>query len=69
MADKKRNKKVGIYLEGVKKDILANISHFLLPEEVNKNQQQPNPKPEIKEPWLNYRVNLFVDNNDMCWKY
>lgn len=59
----KRNKKVGIYLEGVKKDILSNISHFLLPEENNKNQQQPNIKPEIKEPWLNYRVNLFIDNS------
>ena len=64
-ANYKRNKKVGIYLEGVKKDILANISHFLLPEEVNKNQQQPNPKPEIKEPWLNYRVNLFIDNSKL----
>lgn len=31
-----------------------------------KVKQQPNvpqPKPELVKPWLNYRVNLFVDNS------
>ncbi len=64
-ANYKRNKKVGIYLEGIKKDILANVSCFLQPEESNKNPQPQMQKPEVKEPWLNYRVNLFVDNSKL----
>ena len=64
-ANYKRNKKIGTYLDGVKKDILKNISMFLAPEE-DKNAQQLPPhmqRPETKEPWLNYRVNLLVDNS------
>ena len=33
-------------------------------EEVNKNSM-PGPKPEPNKPWLNYRVNLFVDNSNL----
>ena len=64
-ANYKRNKKIGNYLEGVKRDILVNLSHFLTNEDDNRGPQNPMQKPEIKEPWLNYRVNLFVDNSKL----
>jgi len=66
-ANYKRNKKISTYLDGIKKDILKNISKFLEPEPDPKAPQQPQAmqKPEIKEPWLNYRVNLFVDNSKL----
>lgn len=66
-ANYKRNKKISTYLDGIKKDILKNISKFLEPEPDPKSQQQPQAmqKPEIREPWLNYRVNLFVDNSKL----
>ena len=64
----KRNKKISVYLDGVKKDILKNISCFLV-EDDKKNDKQNNQSPrqpiEIREPWLNYRVNLFVDNSKL----
>ncbi len=62
-ANYKRNKKIGIYLEGIKKDIILNLNYFLITEEENKNNMNPMQKSESKEPWLNYRVNLFVDNS------
>ena len=66
-ANYKRNKKISTYLDGIKKDILKNINKFLEPEPDPKSQQQPQSmqKPEIREPWLNYRVNLFVDNSKL----
>ena len=66
-ANYKRNKKISTYLDGIKKDILKNISKFLEPEPDPKTQQQPQAmqKPELREPWLNYRVNLFVDNSKL----
>ena len=67
-ANYKRNKKVGTYLDGVKKDILKNINCFLVNDSDPKNQQptmQQIQKPELKEPWLNYRVNLFIDNSKL----
>ena len=64
-ANYKRNKKIGTYLDNVKKDILKNISLFLGNDEDQKNPPVPHQlqKPELKEPWLNYRVNLLVDNS------
>jgi len=65
-ANYKRNKKIGTFLDNVKKDILKNIGVFLEPEPDPSAPQQPiSPmqKPELKEPWLNYRVNLLVDNS------
>ncbi len=62
----KRNKKISTYLDGVKKDILKNIDCFLAPEEDAKQtaEQQANvQRKEVREPWLNYRVNLFIDNS------
>lgn len=62
-ANYKRNKKISTYLENVKKDILKNISLFLAPDPDPKQTVAPNQKPELTAPWLNYRVNLFVDNS------
>lgn len=61
----KRNKKISTYLDGVKKDILKNIDCFLVPEEDEKQAEQATniQRKEIREPWLNYRVNLFIDNS------
>lgn len=66
-ANYKRNKKIGTYLDNVKKDILKNISAFLMPDSDPKVPPQPvqMQRPEIKEPWLNYRVNLFIDNSKL----
>ena len=65
-ANYKRNKKISNYLDGIKKDILKNISKFLEPDPDPKAAPQPNmQKPEIREPWLNYRVNLLVDNSKL----
>lgn len=62
----KRNKKINHFLDSIKKDILKNINHFITEEHIDK--QQPNAlqsKPELLKPWLNYRVNLFVDNSSL----
>lgn len=66
-ANYKRNKKIGTYLDNVKKDILKNINAFLAPDADPKAPPQPvqMQRPEIKEPWLNYRVNLFIDNSKL----
>ena len=60
----KRNKKVNKFLTDIKQDILKNISIFVEPEGQQAMQQAQGPKPEPAKPWLNYRVNLFVDNSD-----
>ena len=61
----KRNKKITKFLDNIKKDILKNVSYFLT-EPSQEQQMQPafGPKPESPKPWLNYRVNLFVDNSE-----
>ena len=61
----KRNKKVNKFLTDIKQDILKNITIFTssVPED-NKNQT-PGPKPDSPKPWLNYRVNLFIDNSNL----
>ena len=55
----KRNKKVSIFLDGVKKDILKNISKFI---EDDKSKEKDDGV-FVVNPWDNYRVNLFVDNS------
>ena len=60
----KRNEKVVAFLDNIKKDILKNVRHFIS-EEITSPNNQPNPKPETNKPWLNYRVNLFVDNSNI----
>ncbi len=59
----KKNAKIVAFLDDIKKDILKNISHFIA-EEVSVANNPQAPKPELNKPWLNYRVNLFVDNSN-----
>ena len=59
----KRNKKINTFLTDVKQDILKNISIFVGPDV--QPQQQQGPVKETPKPWLNYRVNLFVDNSNL----
>ncbi len=63
-ANYKRNKKINTFLDQIKKDILKNLSYFI---EENKDSKQLSPmqKPETIKPWLNYRVNLFIDNSNL----
>ena len=58
----KRNKKINTFLNNIKIDILKNISVFTAPDS-NAKDQVPGPRQEPAKPWLNYRVNLFVDNS------
>ena len=65
-ANYKRNKKINTFLDNVKNDILKNISVFMMSEdEKNTKQQVPPQMKQNNEPWLNYRVNLFVDNSNL----
>lgn len=61
----KRNKKISQFLDNIKKDIMKNVPLFL----ESSNQSQPSttqgPHRETPKPWLNYRVNLFVDNSKL----
>ena len=59
----KRNKKITAFLDGVKKDILKNMSKFL--EDDKKDQENANAKVPEPKPWDNYRVNVFVDNSNL----
>jgi len=64
----KRNKKIGTFLDNIKKDILKNINIFMMPESEVEKQQQISPQMKTMqncEPWLNYRVNLFIDNSHL----
>lgn len=59
----KKNPKIITFLDNIKKDILKNISNFIIEETCTQPTPQ-SPKPEVVKPWLNYRVNLFVDNSN-----
>lgn len=59
----KRNKKINQFLESIKKDILKNIEFFLGNEKQDNKVQAVGPKIESPKPWLNYQVNLFIDNS------
>ncbi|MDO5556374.1 MAG: AAA family ATPase [Clostridia bacterium] len=59
----KKNIKIVSFLDNIKSDILKNLSLFInteLPKEISKPQKE-----EQLKPWLNYRVNLFVDNSNL----
>ena len=58
----KRNRKITKFLDDIKKDILKNVSAFLV-EDAQKSTPQPSQRQESQKPWLNYRVNLFIDNS------
>ena len=59
----KKNTKIVNFLDSIKQDILKNIPHFITEEVFNPATPQ-SPKPESIQPWLNYRVNLFIDNSN-----
>ena len=61
----KRNKKINKFLDNVKKDVLKNVELFLEQPAPAQNQQPVAPRQEPKQPWLNYRVNLFIDNSEL----
>ena len=63
----KRNKKINHFLESIKKDILKNINSFVVDEKSleSKLQGPQAAHPEVFKPWLNYRVNLFIDNSSL----
>ena len=59
----KRNRKITKFLDDIKKDILKNVSAFLV-EDTQKSTPQPGQRQDSQKPWLNYRVNLFIDNSN-----
>ena len=61
----KKEKRIVKFLYDIKTDILKNISCFIV-DDTNKTQTpQQMSRPELQKPWLNYRVNLFVDNSKL----
>ena len=61
----KKEKRIVKFLDDIKTDILKNISCFIV-DDTNKTQTpQQMSRPELQKPWLNYRVNLFVDNSKL----
>ena len=60
----KRNKKINKFIDDVKKDILKNLNHFIH-DEVPEQKGPAMARPDIIKPWLNYRVNLFIDNSNL----
>lgn len=63
-ANYKRNKKIGKFLDDIKKDILKNLAYFI-EEEKDISQAPQMQRIEPPKPWLNYRVNLFIDNSNL----
>lgn len=62
----KKYKKITTFLDNIKSDILRNIPLFLVDENANQKNQNARPQPETTvKPWLNYRVNLFIDNSHL----
>ena len=61
----KRNKKISQFLDNIKKDILKNVSLFM--EQKAQPNQPTSPQQQMLQPkpWLNYRVNLFIDNSTL----
>ena len=60
----KKIKKVVSFLDSVKLDILRNLSLFIN-DDASKERRQAQREEQQLKPWLNYRVNLFVDNSDL----
>ncbi len=59
----KRNKKISHFMDNIKKDILKNIQYFVNTSDEQEKKNETSPTPDTTKPWLNYRVNLFVDNS------
>ena len=60
----KKNKKIANFLDNIKKDILTNIALFVN-DDTQKERRQSGQREDQTKPWLNYRVNLFVDNSNL----
>ena len=60
----KKNKKIVVFLDNIKKDILTNIELFVN-NDTQKERRQSGQREDQTKPWLNYRVNLFVDNSNL----
>lgn len=63
----KRNKIINKFLDNVKKDVLKNVQFFIeqpVAQTQTQVQAQQVPNQVQKQPWLNYRVNLFIDNSN-----
>ena len=61
----KRNKKISKFLDDIKKDILKNIPAFMEQKQTANQPGTPMQVMQQPKPWLNYRVNLFVDNSNL----
>lgn len=60
----KKIKRIVSFLNDVRLDILRNLSLFITDEALKERRQAQREEQQLK-PWLNYRVNLFVDNSDL----
>lgn len=60
----KKNVKISHFFDCIKADVLKNLPLFIK-DEVPETKAQTL-KQEIVKPWLNYRVNLFVDNSNLA---
>lgn len=59
----KKNAKIAVFFDSIKADVLKNL-HLFVKDEVSETKAQTL-KQEVVRPWLNYRVNLFVDNSSL----
>lgn len=59
----KKNAKIAAFFDNIKADVLKNLPLFVK-DEVSETKAQTL-KQEVVRPWLNYRVNLFVDNSNL----
>ena len=61
----KRNKKISKFLDDIKKDILKNVPAFMEQKQTVNQPGTPMQAMQQPKPWLNYRVNLFIDNSNL----
>ena len=61
----KRNKKISKFLDDIKKDILKNVPAFMEQKQTVNQPGTPMQDMQQPKPWLNYRVNLFIDNSNL----
>ena len=61
----KRNKKISKFLDDIKKDILKNVPAFMEQKQTVNQPGTPMQAMQQPKPWLNYRVNLFIDNSTL----
>ena len=59
----KKNKKIVSFLDNIRNDILKNISYFVNEEQYSDRRHSQ--KQEEPKPWLNYQINLFIDNSNL----